>query len=41
MNPVWSFFFYKSKPSLKLVETKFFGEDFVPVERDFQLVETV
>ena len=29
------FFFYKWKPSLKLVETNLFGKDFVPVERDF------
>ena len=33
------FFFYKWKPSLKLVETNFFGKDFVPVERDFPLSE--
>ena len=29
------FFFYKWKPSLKLVETSSFWKDFVPVERDF------
>ena len=29
------FFFYKWKPSLTLVETTFFGKDFVPVEREF------
>ena len=27
------FFFFKWKPSLKLVETNIFGKDFVPVER--------
>ena len=29
------FFFYKWKPSMELVETKFFGKNFVPIERDF------
>ena len=35
------FFFYKRKPSLKLVETNLFGKDFVSVERDVHPVETV
>ena len=29
------FFFYKWKPSLKLVETNLFGKDYVPIEKDF------
>ena len=30
------FFFYKWKPSVKLVETNLFGKNFVPVERGFK-----
>ena len=32
---LFNLFFYKWKPSLKLVETNLFGKDFVPVESDF------
>ena len=32
---LFNLFFYKWKPSLRLVETDLFGQDFVPVERDF------
>ena len=30
-----NFFFYKGKPSLKLVKTNLFWKDFVAAERDF------
>ena len=36
---LFNLFFYKWKPSLKLVETNLFGKDFVPVEMDFVPVE--
>ena len=34
---LFTIFFYKRKPSLKLVETNLFGKNFVPVGRDFLL----
>ena len=33
-------FFYRWKPSLKLVETNLYEKDDVPVERDFHPMET-